>query len=369
MALTNFSLLTNEQKTVWSRETWKQARDNMFVNRFMGTGPNSMIQRITELTRDERGARAVITLVADLEGDGVTADNQLEGEEEGMLSYDQVITLDQLRHAVRHEGEMAEQKSVVRFRGHARDALAYWYADRVDQLAFLTLAGIAYTTKTNGATRTGSNLGSLAFAADVTAPTTNRYYNWDASATDLIAGNTATVAADDTPSWKMLVQLKAAAQNSFIRPIRGEMGTAAYNVFMTPDGIAKLKTDSDFINIMKDAQSRGASNPLFKGADVIQLDGLNIFTYRHVPNTRGLAAGSKWGAAGAIEGQACLLCGAQALAMADIGIPRWIEKQFDYDNQPGIAIRKIFGLKKPVFRSSVDAANEDFSVIRVNTAI
>ena len=81
-------------------------------------------QHITELKKSEKGARAVITLLADLEGDGVAGDRTLEGNEEAMKSYDQVIRIDQLRHANRHEGRMADQKSVVEFRNNSRDVLA-----------------------------------------------------------------------------------------------------------------------------------------------------------------------------------------------------------------------------------------------------
>jgi hypothetical protein len=45
-----------------------------------------------------------------------------------MQTFDQVIRIDQLRHANRHEGRMADQKSVVEFRGNSRDVLAYWLA-------------------------------------------------------------------------------------------------------------------------------------------------------------------------------------------------------------------------------------------------
>ena len=36
MALTNFSLLTTEQKTIWSLDLWKQARNMSFVNKLLG---------------------------------------------------------------------------------------------------------------------------------------------------------------------------------------------------------------------------------------------------------------------------------------------------------------------------------------------
>lgn len=57
MALTNFAALTDEQKTVWSRDLWRVARNNSFLMRFAGKGANSMITRITELTKSEKGTR------------------------------------------------------------------------------------------------------------------------------------------------------------------------------------------------------------------------------------------------------------------------------------------------------------------------
>jgi hypothetical protein len=54
--------------------------------------------------------------------------------------------------------------------------------------------------------------------------------------------------------------------------------------------------------------------------------------------------------------------------MADIGLPTWVEKEFDYDNQPGISTGKIFGMKKPVFPDVLTGANEDFGVIACDTS-
>ena len=53
--LTNFAALTGEQKLIWSRDLWKDARDQAFITKFMGTSNTSIIQRITELTRTEKG--------------------------------------------------------------------------------------------------------------------------------------------------------------------------------------------------------------------------------------------------------------------------------------------------------------------------
>ena len=110
MALTNFGTLSAGQLTAWSREFWQVARNMSFVNQFAGTGQNAMIQRITELTKNETGTKAIITLLADMTGDGVTGDNTLEGNEEALRAYDLTIELDQLRFANRIAGRLTDQK-------------------------------------------------------------------------------------------------------------------------------------------------------------------------------------------------------------------------------------------------------------------
>jgi N4-gp56 family major capsid protein len=369
MALTNFAALTTEQKTVWAMDTWRAARNMAFVNKFLGKGPNAMVQHITELKKTEKGARAVITLLADLEGDGVAGDRTLEGNEEAMKSYDQVIQIDQLRHANRHEGKMADQRSVVEFRENSRDVLGYWLSDRIDQMAFLSMAGISYAYKPNGAARVGSDLINLDFAADVSAPTAKRRLRWDATAGAIVtSAATSGVAAGDKPSYAMLVALKAYAKEHYVRGIKGEGGSENYVVFMTPTGVASLKRDPDYLANVRNAAPRADNNPLFSGA-VANVDGLVIHEFRHVPNTLGAASGSKFGGAGTIDGQHMLLCGAQALGMADLGSPDWVEKGFDYENQQGISVGKILGFKKPAFRSIYDQSTEDFGVIVCYTAV
>ncbi|PIW09584.1 MAG: N4-gp56 family major capsid protein, partial [Comamonadaceae bacterium CG17_big_fil_post_rev_8_21_14_2_50_60_13] len=79
---TNFANLTSEQKTIWSLDFWKQARNLSFVNKFLGSDENSLIQHVTELKKTQKGARAVMTLLTDLEGDGIVGDRTLRGNEE-----------------------------------------------------------------------------------------------------------------------------------------------------------------------------------------------------------------------------------------------------------------------------------------------
>lgn len=372
--LTNFGLLTNEQKTIWSMDLWKNARNQSFINKFLGSGPNAMIQHITELKQSEKGARAVITLLADLQGDGVAGDRTLEGNEEGMQTFDQVIRIDQLRHANRHEGRMADQKSVVSFRDNSKNVLSYWLADRIDQMAFQTLAGIGYQYKPSGATRVGSELQYLEFAADVAAPSTRRMTRWDnvnkalktsatGSNTSASIVNTGAAGGSDFPAWEMFVALKAYAKDRYIRGVTNGGGEETYHAFLTPQAMARLKMDANYMANLRYSQSADKNDTLFSGATV-KIDGIYLHEFRHVPNTSGAVSGSKYGLAGTLDGCQVLFCGAQALGMADIKAPEWNEKGFDYDNSQGISVGKILGFLKPKFGNIYESnAVEDFGVI------
>ena len=384
MALTNFGTLTGDQLQMWSRDFWKVARNQSFINQFAGTGSNAMVQRVTELTKNQKGTKANITLLADMTGDGITGDNTLEGNEEALRAYDITIELDQLRFANRIAGRLTDQKTVVNFREQSRDALAYAMADRCDQLAFLTLSGVAYTYKNTGGLRTtsssaGHELVDLEFASDVSAPTNKRHLRVDVSGgtSTLETGDTTAVAATDKISYRDIVNLKAYAKDNYIRGIRGAGNQETFHMFVTPQQMADLKLDSDFLANVRNAGVRGSANSLFAGSSSLMVDGVMIHEFRHVFNTAGAtsgsssnagAAGYKWGAGADVDGARALFCGAQALALADIGLPEMVEDTFDYGNQSGISVGKIFGLRKPKYNSDAAGSVQDFGVICLDTA-
>lgn len=357
MANTNFALLTDEQKTAWGRDLWKIARNHSFINEFTGGGSNSLVQTISSLTKSEKGTRAVVTLLADLTGDGIIGDSTLEGNEEAINAYEMVVQIDQLRNANRIAGRMADQASIINFRESSRDVLAYWLADRIDQLAFLTLSGVAYSQTTNGAARpSGNTLNTLDFATDVTKPT--RSYAWNGSA--LSAATFATVAAAATPStagtgkasYKMIVEARAIAKDNYLRGVKGTAGQEMYHMFLTPQAMAELKLDADFLANVRNAGVRGGTNPLFAGSASYLVDGVMVHEFRHVYSKAGKAR--------------ALFCGAQAMAMADIGAPMWVEDNYDYENQSGISVSKIFGMKKAVFGQKGGSTLADHGVMTID---
>lgn len=375
MATTNFAALTTEQKTAWGMDFWAHARNRSFLNKFLGKSENSMIQHVTELRKDKKGARAVLTLVADMQGDGVVGDNTLEGNEEALSSFDTVINIDQLRNANRLEGRMADQKSIVNFRRQSRDKLSYWLGDRIDQLGFLSLSSLPYTLHTNGATRASTVLNDLEFAPDnlTVAPTANRSFYLAADGS-LTAG-TGYDAADGaiTPlTYKSLVRAKAAAKDSYLKPLRGKGNEELYMVFVTPQGMADLRLDPDFLANVRSAGVRGEANSLFSGASSVLVDGMIVNEYRHVFSNEQAADGARFGVTtGNDTGQRVLFCGAQALGMADIGAAEWVEDVFDYENELGISVAKIFGFLNPKFKGNLAHYDtlENFGVITIDTAL
>jgi N4-gp56 family major capsid protein len=282
-----------------------------------------------------------------------------------MQSFHQIIQIDQIAHSVRNKGELAEQKSVVRFREHAKDRLAYWLANRMDQLVFLTLSGLGYQFKNNGALRpANSPFPRLAFAGDVTPPTAKRSVMWDGN--QLLPSVTANVATSFVPNYRMIVDICAYAKEHYMKPLMAR-GKEYYVLLVHPTALAMLKKDPDYQRAVITALPRELQNPWFSGATVT-VDGIVIHDHRLVYNTKGAAPGSKWGAGGNVNGTRSLLCGAQALGFIDLDTARgrWTEKYFDYDNIFGINVAKIWGCMKPKFYSIYDQSVEDFGVLAID---
>jgi N4-gp56 family major capsid protein len=166
----------------------------------------------------------------------------------------------------------------------------------------------------------------------------------------------------------MVVDLVAYAKEHYVKPLMSG-GKEYYVMFVAPGTLAQLKKDADYQRaVVGVATKSGTDSPWFSGATVT-IDGVVFHEHRLVYTTKGAAPGAKWGAGSNVNGTRSLLCGAQALGMADIGAPEWNEKEFQYGSQQGINVDKMFGLVKPTFYSQYDASVQDFGVIAVDTYI
>ncbi len=367
MGMTDFGALSALKKKAWSVTVSKQGRDDNFFmsNGFLSSGTSDTskpIQRVTELTATERGTECVLPLVADITG-GIVGDNQLEGNEAVLTTDSQTIRIDQLRNAVRNKGRMAEQATVLRFRAQAKDALAFWLADTIDEIFFLTIAGRSYAYNTDGSTRSGSQLPSISFNADVVAPSTNRIVYAGAATSE------ATLTAADTMTLDLVTTMKAAAKRKRIRPIRAG-GRNFYVLVLSTEQSRDLEKTSDWKTANAQAMPRGLDNPLFTNAKKVWND-VVIYDHQKVFNTLGLASGSRWGAASTVHGAQAFLMGAQALGYAELSEGSTMEEadNTDYKARPGIGIGRIIGCLKPQFKSKADSnSREDYGTYALKTA-
>jgi N4-gp56 family major capsid protein len=321
------------------------------------------VHLVNDLTETERGDRVIMQLIAELEQDGTAGDNEMEGNEEPMVNDEQEIVIDLFRHSVKNKGKMAEQRTVVRFRAQARNKLAYWLGNKLDEMAFLTTGGRAYTNKLDlSARNAASQLPQLEFAAGVTAPSAGRVMYAGAATSE------ATLTAADTMTWKLLLRIRAYAATKRIKPVKMN-GRDHHAIVMSPQQSRDLKGDSDYMTNVGRAGNQGQQNPLFTGSFAV-IDGMILYEHPKTINTQGLASGSKWGAGGTIEGAQATLMGAQGLGFARIGEPAWAELgQRNYGNRQGVGYGRMIGFLKPRFRSIYDGnATEDFGIIAIKTA-
>jgi len=368
MAATDFANQQDHEKLAWARETWRKLRESSFIMHRMGTSNTSGIQKITELTETDAGNKVIINLLHDLVEDGVVGDQTLKGKEEAakMAQIDMVV--DQLRHGIANTGRMNDRKGVLKIRNEATDLLSQALADRIDQQAFLTMAGVTYDFYTNGADRPTKQWLDLEYASYVRPPSAGRHLRWDGTNKRLEPGDTSLVEATDTLTWRSLVELKAAAHDMFLRPLSLMGGVEYFEVYVHPQAMKSLVLDPEFHAALKEAMPRTPDSPIFKGAEMYWVDGMAIYPYRHSYNTR--KATVKWGAGADVVGNRVTLMGAQGMAYAELGNPIWEEEQDDYKNRWGIAVAHIGGFLKPQFPDpQLDMAKEDHGLISFDVAL
>ncbi len=370
MSYTALGAQLPEQQRAWVKDSLRVFREQFFFQKFTGTSDNSIVQVVNELKRTANGDRAMIGLVQEIKGAGIVGDNDIDDRREALESSWVEIHCDQLRQGVSSKGRVDDQRSVYDFRKESRDKLGYWRARMMEELCLLTLSGISYSKNTDGSTRLVGGQDdptTLAFAADVTAPSTNRHFAFNG--TSLVAGDTSTVTTSYVPKYGMIVDAMAEAKTRGVKSLMID-GKEHMVYLCHPKTFARLKKDGDFRDAIILGSERGTKNPVFTGGTVT-MDGLIIHPNTRVYNTAGLASGSKWGSGGTVDGTRSLLLGAQALGYADLwGSAKWYEGKTDDDAKNIISIAAYFGLLKPKFTSRFDADTvEDFGVMALDLAL
>lgn len=348
MSTTGFSVnhaLTNK---LWAKKLNVESLKEAYVSKFIGKGSDSLIQ-YREDTNKSKGDRVRIGLRMQLSGDGVRGDNPLAGNEESLITYYDDVLIDQLRHAVRTDGKMTEQRVLFDLRTEGKSALKDWWTGRFDTGFFNQLCG--YTVQTD-IRYTGMQA--------VVAPDSNHIIRGGAAAND----QSVTTAGIFTLQHIDVCVERAATLTPAIRPFMVD-GVPKYVCFLHPYQVTSLRTNTNtgqWVDIQKSAMMGGnvSKNPIYTGA-LGEYNNTILHSSSYV--TQGV--NSSTGAADT-DTRRAVFCGAQAAAIAfgsedGPDTMSWAEEEFDYGNQLGIAVGAIWGLKKSVYNST------DFSSIVITT--
>ncbi len=372
MAETDFGKTTALVKKGWELAVWNYwFETGLFTSRGLISGgiadANNVIHKVDQLTRTSRGLSTIIPLVDRIDPDSaaIVADNQITGREVEIQSDSDEIRIDQLRMGTKNKGKLSEQATVIRFRAQARGTIGDAMAELFDDLCILTLSGVAYTQKINGATRPAtSQVPNLAFAADVTAPSSGRIRYAGAATSD------ATLTATDTINWSEIINTRALGEVKRVKPLNGRGGNRPYILLTHTYGMRDLELDPVFQTMLKSAEKPGPENPVWWNNADYRVGGVAVIKYNRVYNTLGRTTGNKWGASGTIDGCRSLMLGAQALGWASLEDMTWYEGNEDHNNRDVISAGMMFGLLKPRFvRREEGTTAQDYGVIAFDHAL
>ncbi len=370
MSATDFYAGQPHNKYAWGQAAYEEFIEQFYFTGMLGKGDN-VVEHITSLSKNDKGVEgAYLHLIPQVRGGGIVGDNSAEGRLRNLQADWQLVNFGQLRNGMETKGRYAEQKSILNNRREFRKQTARFFADTYEDQAILTASGISYALNTDGSTRDTpagqDNWTELPYAADVSAPSANRHFRWDATS-GLVAGDTSLTDAADVPEYDMIPDIWAKARELRIPPLRID-GRDHLVWLVHTSTMAKLWKNADFRTIVKDADSRGRDNAIFKNS-FVAMNGLIIKPYERVYNTGGAASGSKWGAGSAVDGTRSLVLGAKALAMVDLGPINFEEEHYDFGNRWGLVGDKMAGFAKAKFLDGRTGTSEDYSVMAVDLAL
>lgn len=336
MAKTAFATDNALTKKMWDEDLFRDVvKNSYFMSKLSGGTQSSCIYVKEELAKN-KGDLINFGLRMRLTGAGVTGNTSLEGNEERLNTYNDSVSLQRYRHAIRDDGELTRQRAMFSIDQESQQALKDWGSEKIDELAFDALQG-AFTRI---AYRDGAATG--AFKVTATASTAKTAM----SATYKL----------DLNFFTLLSTYATTGGNRNFIPIKPlKVDGRSMLVFLThPDALADLRMSSEFQQAMREAEVRGKSNPLFQDAAAVW-GNVIIHTHENMEIANDGGGSTVAWAKGVLMGQ-------QSLCWAWGKRPKTVHKKFDYDEEHGYAWAMTAGVKKPKFNS------EDFGSLGVYVA-
>ncbi len=345
MSMTEFGTSSSQTVKIWSKKCWYEAKKGaFFFNKFLGTNEDSIMYMAKNLEKTA-GDNIVYDLLVEMEGDGITGDNDLEGNEEALTFYQDNVKIDQLRHA-HIFGRMSQQRTIHNLRKDGQWALSRWWSNKLEEYMFRYLCGDT----------------TLSFADNTAREFDSNHvvYSGDATSESGI-GNNDQFTLDDIDYAKEL----ATTADYPMRPVRID-GDDYFVVVLHPYSVTDLRlsiaTSTSGIKwheIQQYANQRGLKNPIFTGSlgvynKCIIYESNRI--YSPLTNVRrNLFLGAQAGVFAL--GNAYDKMGQKKAGSNNY--VSWVEENRDYKNKRGLAAGMTFGMQKCRFDS------QDFGVITI----
>jgi len=330
----------------WSEGLEAEVLKKISWTGLVGKRSDSLIQWKDSLS-SQPGDTETLGLRMQLSAAPKSSSDAVEGNEQTLTMHDMSFTIDEVVDAVRFKNVIDRQRVTFDMRDEAKAALADQLSHAWDTSFFNQLAGAQHES---AATMYGHN--TMIDAQNITG--TDHYIPGGASTNndedlDAAAENFTLALLDKAVE-------RAKTLSPAIRPARIEgFDRPLYVCFIHPYQTTSLRTTAasglNWQGIQTAAMQGGKvnDNPIITGALGVYNDVLLIESTR-VP----LGVNSTTDAAVANTRRA-IFCGAQSAVMGWGrlgGSPRrfrWVEKQFDYDREYGVASGFLGGIKKTAF--------------------
>jgi N4-gp56 family major capsid protein len=348
MAILDIQTTHNLTQQQWSNEMFKEHVEELYMQPFMGTGMKAPICVKMEL---EKSAGDKLTLPKSYllnQESGVTGSTTLEGKEQDMEFGDQTLTAEETRNAVRFRLGLSDQRTSIDLRNNAREILLVWKTQETDDKVFSELS---------------------------VTPTTNRELAADSTATHKAAVPAAgidDIATTDIVTVKGIRKLKLhaitgnAGAAEKMKPYKeAKFGMQGFLLFLDPWSLQDLKADPDYVAY---ASEEGKGRAAFFNGGIVDIDGVIIIECDKI--VREENAGSVMVARNLLigAGAAAVNWAGASLMDGQRGHIQWSEKDFDYENQIGIALGDIKGVTKIRFNREDAGLQDDNSVIQFYSA-
>jgi N4-gp56 family major capsid protein len=231
----------------WSDATILEMERYSNITKFIGEGPNNIIQRRTDLNA-KRGQTLEFDLLKKAQGNPVINEAELAGNEEKLEFVADTVKIAEMAFAAKKYGKFEDIKSKKDLLTLMKGELSLRAREVYDNYLIRLLSGDATL-----------DAGDSAWKG--TAPTANRKLyggDWD--------GGSAVDAGDDWIRVRDLSRFKTHARvTAGMRPVIVD-GVETYVFLCHPYVWARIRAyDSDYKNAVLYASERGQNNPFFTG--------------------------------------------------------------------------------------------------------